>query len=804
MTPPNYSGLSLIPCRADKRPVAAWKPSQSAIIPPANADAYGVVCGAISGNLECIDYDRKADPNADVTWEAFREIVEATAPYLWPRLTIQRTISGGHHIIYRCPAVKITGNKKLACPDGLIEAIFETRGEGGFFIVAPSEGYTLVQGDFNDVQRITADERELLMRVAESFGSLPKTEPDVIIADRAHASATSGFIGGLSPLDDYDVRGDALALLNKNGWRVAYELKGTSYLTRPGKTHGVSATYNYAGSNRLYVFSSSTNFQQGRSYKPSSIYGMVVHGSDFHKAARQLISEGYGLKSTQREVIKIDVSQHAWKGDHGDAALLGTLLKNKSVWDASTEKYYIFDSVDASGHWHVDLGGGILNLSIELLVAAYQQALEKANEQAAAHTDIFTMTANSDRNQSEKARNKANANNTTADMLTKRITALRQVKNIESVLKLTKRYITIHGNEWDRDPMILGVPNGVIDLTTGDLRAAEPHDYVRRIAATKYDPTATAPRFAKFLLEIFGNEATIASYMIRLLGYGLTGKTTEHVYPILWGADGRNGKDTLLDVLFRTLGTSIAKPVSPDTVISSGKRNTGAATPELFDLYGARLVWINETEESAIVKASQLKALSGGTIIKCRPLHGNLVEFEPTHLMLLVTNYKPQVPSHDNALWERVHLIPFSERFIDEPTKPNEHKVDRKLGAVLASERAGILRTLVEGCLEWQKCGLEPPLTICDDTKAYRRESDFFADWYGECLELVTSQTTKGALLYNSYKNWCVENGYYPSSHRMLAIRLKQAGHELVKVANSRHYIGLALRVSQTAYFSQN
>lgn len=801
MNPPDYKLLSIIACRADKRPMASWKINQSQIIPPKEADAYGIVCGAVSGNLECIDYDKKADANGDITWDAFCELVENTAPFLMERLVIQKTPSDGRHVIYRCKDA-VDGNRKLACPNGQLESIFETRGEGGYFVCAPSPGYVLIQGDFNNIPTITNEERTILIRICQSFGELSDVEPIPIASESAHASASIGYSGGLSPLDDYDQRGDVLEVLRKHGWKISYKKGHVLYLCRPNKPFGISATFNFYGNNRLHVFSSSTIFTAGRSYKPSSVYGILEHDGDFKRAARQLVSEGYGKKGEKKKNEDVDIIACAYRGVQGDADLLVHLLKDKACYDSITEQYFIFDGPHARGHWHKDLGDGILNIAINHLVAAYTTELEEARKVEALAEADFLNNSNSNRDKANEARKKNSDASKVINLLHKRINELRKPSYIRSVLDLTRDRIVIYGNEWDTNPMILGVPNGVVNLRDGSLRPAEPKDYIRRICATEYDPNAEAPRFHQFLLEIFAGDEEIKNYMLRLLGYGITGLTTEHVYPIFYGADGRNGKDTLLDVLFRTLGTQIAKPVSPDTVIGSGKRNTGSATPELYDLYGARIVWINETEESDRIKPAQLKALSGGTIIKCRPLHGNLIEFEPTHLMLLVSNYKPQAPSHDEAFWSRIHLVPFTQRFIDEPQKPNEHLVDRTLGDKLQSERKGILTALVQGCMAWQKrTRLDAPRTLIHETKQYRKESDIFSEWIDDCCDQVGGQKEKASILYQSHKNWCLANGYYVPSSKMFAIRMEEHGYvRHVGTGNVKYWLGLAVKQDQIDY----
>src|SRR5262249_27262292 len=142
---------------------------------------------------------------------------------------------------------------------------------------------------------------------------------------------------------------------------------------------------------------------------------------------------------------------------------------------------------------------------------------------------------------------------------------------------------------------------------------------------------------------------TLIAFLQRLLGYGITGATTEHIFPILYGEEGRNGKDTLLSTLESVLGPLVGA-VSNDVFIASDRlRSGGAATPHLCDLQGKRLVWGSETKQGDKLNIAQIKLLTGGGAISTRQLHGKQYTFTPTHKLLLMTNYKPHADARDKA-----------------------------------------------------------------------------------------------------------------------------------------------------------
>jgi hypothetical protein len=133
------AGLSVLPIRADgsKAPAcASWKPYQRRRATAGELASWfagdgpgiAIVCGAVSGNLEVLDFD---DPGAFLRWE---EGLEEKAPGLLRTLPQVATPGGGRHVYYRLPGPP-EGNRKLLRGAGA-KAFIETRGEGGY-VLAP-------------------------------------------------------------------------------------------------------------------------------------------------------------------------------------------------------------------------------------------------------------------------------------------------------------------------------------------------------------------------------------------------------------------------------------------------------------------------------------------------------------------------------------------------------------------------------------------------------------------------------------------------------------------------------------------
>lgn len=295
------AGICILPAAADgsKRPAVAWKRFQT--VRPTDDelrtwygepyDGIGFVCGAVSGHLEMLEFE--AEAIADGTFTAFCEraiedglvvVAAIIAGYQ------ERTPSGGIHWLYRC-AEPIEGNQKLASkvtPDGEIKVLVETRGEGGWVVVAPSggrthpngESWTLEHGGIGKIATISAAERKQLLELARSFDLLAKREP------AAAPLAPQMRDENEKPGTKFNREHTWREILEPAGWTFLYESGGESYWRRPGKNEGISATTNYEGTDLLKVFSTSTPFSTEKTYDRFGAFAQLHHEGDFSAAGR--------------------------------------------------------------------------------------------------------------------------------------------------------------------------------------------------------------------------------------------------------------------------------------------------------------------------------------------------------------------------------------------------------------------------------------------------------------------------------------------------------------------------------------
>lgn len=289
-----HNGISVIPCNTQtKAPrINTWKryatslPRASEMVAwfkrgdaPSGIAAIG---GKVSGGLEIIDFDA---PSLFPEWESE---VSKQDNGLLNKLVISQTQRGGFHAYYRSPAITST-NKKLA-RDESGKTLIETRANGGYVIAPPSPKYNWIHQNIDVLPHLSMRERFILLSAAISFDRTPP----IIYQQPPEVESIKQKRDGLRPGDLYNLYGDVHTLLLKNGWTYLYNRGEQEFWCRPGKSEGVSATFNYAGRNLFYVFSNNAYpLEANRAYTPFALYTFLECGGNFRYAAGALVAAGF-------------------------------------------------------------------------------------------------------------------------------------------------------------------------------------------------------------------------------------------------------------------------------------------------------------------------------------------------------------------------------------------------------------------------------------------------------------------------------------------------------------------------------
>ena len=284
-------GIACIPVGSNKIPViGSWREYMERLPSKAELKTWFEKTensiALIAGKVQCIDVDEKY--RAGLMAHFRQRCIDFGIGEIFDRCICQKTPSGGYHLVFKSEGEPFRNMKlaKKSAKDNH-EVLIETRGAGGYFLIAPSSSYELIDGDFAFLPTLTEDERNDLLDVARSFNEAAKEGVKV---------ESASVDGDLKPGDDYDLRGDLPGLLRQHGWSQI----GQHHWRRPGKDSGVSASFGIIP-DRFWVWTTSTVFESEHVYRPYAVYAMLEHNGDFKAAATALATQGYGSGRKQAE-----------------------------------------------------------------------------------------------------------------------------------------------------------------------------------------------------------------------------------------------------------------------------------------------------------------------------------------------------------------------------------------------------------------------------------------------------------------------------------------------------------------------
>lgn len=340
--------------------------------------------------------------------------------------------------------------------------------------------------------------------------------------------------------------------------------------------------------------------------------------------------------------------------------------------------------------------------------------------------------------------------------------------------------LSVHYSELDADPWVLNCQNGTLDLRTLVLREHSPTDFITKVTNAPYDPDARSELWEQFL-ERSLPDAAVRGFVQRCSGLALVGKQLVHNLLVHHGI-GRNGKGVFYQAKGCVLGDYWHHASSDLFDVTRGSDPNGAK-PAMLALRGARYVSLSETAKQVKIDTARMKALTGGDNITGRTLYSKvIVEFAPSHWVELVSNFLPQLPDDDEAVWERVLAVPW------DVVIPREER-DPELPEKLKAEGAAILAWMVAGLVEYNSRGLDAPEAVQQKTATYREDQNDLRRFIEDCCEETSTKSDELSVtkLREAYVGWAQREGIWKSKildSREFKAALEKMGYSASKTVN--------------------
>ena len=293
-------------------------------------------------------------------------------------------------------------------------------------------------------------------------------------------------------------------------------------------------------------------------------------------------------------------------------------------------------------------------------------------------------------------------------------------------------------------PECVNVLNGELVLEGDEWRL---HPHVREHYRTsqipvEWDPQAEAPRFIRFLQEVFHGDLDAgekAWALLEMMGYTLMTHCRHERFIMLVGG-GANGKSVLLYVLEQLCGLDNVVGVQPSQFGSSFHR---------AHLHGKLANIVSELRQGEVIDDEALKGITSGELTTVDHKYKDPFDMRPHSTCWFGTNHMPHTRDFSDALFRRALVVPFNRQF-----KPELNNCDPALKEKLVGELPGILWMVLNAYKRALVHGFTTPASCAEAREKWRLEADQVAQFVGDCCVVDLNSSEPAGHLYVRYKVW--------------------------------------------------
>ncbi len=349
-------------------------------------------------------------------------------------------------------------------------------------------------------------------------------------------------------------------------------------------------------------------------------------------------------------------------------------------------------------------------------------------------------------NADEEDRKKAEA------CLMKKIKSFGSTAGLKSVITYAQSYsdFMISESQLDTHDDLLAASNGIINLRTGELLSFDRQYYITRQTKINYNPDAPEPKeFLKFLHDASCGSQEWVDYMQLVLGYCITGCTNQEAFFVFHGKTGKNGKSTLLKLLYKIMFPQHITTMNK-VALSESKSNSELNSP-LSQVKNYRMVITNENDGKHRLDEELVRGIASGESPKVRDLFEKSNSCNTVHYKIVFCgNYVPKFNWRGYSNLRRLCLIPFNNTV-------QEGKEDIHLLEKLSKEKEEILTWIVKGAMRSFKESLKnKPSVVVNYTREFMyREDPIYAFTQDKLIQTNDpNDTIQATPLFNVYNDW--------------------------------------------------
>ncbi|MHB1050638.1 MAG: phage/plasmid primase, P4 family [Bacteroidota bacterium] len=315
--------------------------------------------------------------------------------------------------------------------------------------------------------------------------------------------------------------------------------------------------------------------------------------------------------------------------------------------------------------------------------------------------------------------------------------------------------------EFDANPFMLNLKNGLLNLRTGDLVPHTPEVKSRIQLPVVYDSKATCPLFIQFLDQIFQRKYEVIDYVLKMIAYFLIPSYTLHkVY--VWYGIGRNGKGRLARVVENLLG---AKNVAHEDIHDLAKERFAT-----INLLG-KLVNFSSELKTDDLDMAVIKKLSGEDIVSSDVKYKDKVSFDNKARLVILANDLPRFSEIGQAVMQRFEFISFTQSFLGSDA-------DTTLDSKLQSELSGIFNLVLTKIPEIMDADgaihFDAPKAVRTMKETLISETSTVVEFVKECCKPNPKTEILLSTFYREYNIWTKECGYRPLGKKNVSKVLRE------------------------------
>jgi putative DNA primase/helicase len=576
---------------------------------------------------------------------------------------------------------------------------------------------------------------ELASAMVEGLGQIPAlpTQHEFQTANAAReAAVTSGI---LRPGDDFNDRQTWQSILVPHGWEWVFQRGTTWHLRRPGKREGTSATIGHStdGEDRLYVFTSSTEFEPNVPYTKFAAYTLLEHRGDYAAASRALRAEGFG--SAPSATFSYASPPAARARDEAANTGMASALESQTVDGEALPVGQLPRPSDPISvlralKGNMDQTDGVPHLRY-WRETWYEWRQTHWREVSETHVKNWLYRQTGD---AVYINSKGETQRWSPDR-----------SKIGNLYHAMSNYM-LYRDPAEESVRVVACANGVLDVEHRKLIDHHPSTFNLYSLPFDFDPAAECPNWINFLNEVLPEDEEAQQFLQEWFGYVISGRTDLQKMASLVGPK-RCGKGTIARVLIKLLG----QEVTASPTLGQMSSNFGEE-----DLLGKSLAIMSdarwdEARVSAAVAA--LLAIVGEDSRTVARKNRTSWNGKMDTRFMVMSNDSPKFADASGALAGRMIHIQFHTSFYG--------REDTTLSERLYQELSGILNWALEGLDRLTERGkfIDPASGkgVDEEVRETSNPVYMFAQDYVETGD--PTDEVELATLYDHYKKVCEKEG---------------------------------------------